>query len=241
VLAVVYLLFNEGYLASAGDALVRQDLCAEAICLARVLAALLPAEGEVFGLLALLLLHDARREARTGPAGELVPLEEQDRTRWDRAEIAEGTALLDRAVLLRRRGPYQLQAAIAALHGAAERPGDTDWPQIRLLYGALLRLAPSPAVALAEAAAGAMTDGAEAGLRRVDALAASDALAGYHLLPAARADLLRRLGRRAEALEAYRAALGLARNARERAYLERRLREVSAPGAEAAGGRSPTV
>jgi RNA polymerase sigma-70 factor (ECF subfamily) len=220
---------------------VRQDLCAEAIRLARVLAALLPDEPEVLGLLALLLLHDARREARSGPGGELVPLEEQDRTRWDRAEIAEGTAILDRAVLLRRRGPYQLQAAIAALHGAAHRPHDTDWPQIRLLYGALLRLDPSPAVALAEAAAVAMTDGVEAGLRRVDALASSRALAGYHLLPAARADLLRRLGRRGEAEAAYRAALALARNGRERAYLERRLGEVSAPGAEAVGGRSPTV
>jgi len=227
VLAVVYLVFNEGYLASAGDALVRHDLCAEAVRLGRMLAELLPGEPEVLGLLALLLLHDSRRAARTGARGELVPLEEQDRARWDAAQIAEGTALLDRALALGRRGPYQLQAAVAALHGAAESPGATDWRQIALLYGALRRLADSPAAALAEAAAVAMADGPEEGLRRVETLAAGGELDGYHLLPAARADLLRRLGRRAEAAAAYREALGLCRNAREREYLARRLGEVS--------------
>jgi len=226
-LAVVYLVFNEGYLAASGDALVRHDLCAEAIRLARMLAALLPEEPEVLGLLALVLLHDARREARRGRDGEFVPLEEQDRARWDRSEIDEGTRILDRAVAMRRRGPYQIQAAISALHGAARTPDDTDWRQIALLYGALARLAPSPTVALNEAAAIAMAEGPEEGLKRVDAFAASGALAGYHLLPAARADLLRRRGRRAEASEAYRAALALCRNARERAYLERRLTEVT--------------
>lgn len=226
VLAVVYLVFNEGYLAASGDALVRHDLCAEAIRLARMLAALLPEEPEVLGLLALVLLHDARREARGGRDGEFVPLEEQDRARWDRSEIDEGTRILDRAVAMRRRGPYQIQAAIAALHGAARTAPDTDWRQIALLYGALARLAPSPTVALNEAAAIAMAEGPEEGLKRVDAFGASGALAGYHLLPAARADLLRRLGRGAEAAEAYRASLALCRNARERAYLERRLAEV---------------
>lgn len=241
VLAVVYLVFNEGYLAASGDALVRHDLCAEAIRLGRMLASLLPDEAEVLGLLALLLLHDARREARADASGELVPLEEQDRARWDGAEIAEGTAILDRAVSMRRRGPYQIQAAIAALHGAAATPMETDWRQIALLYGALSRLAPSPAVRLNEAAAIAMVDGPEAGLRRMDALAASGELAGYHLLPAARADLLRRLGRRAEAADAYRAALALCRNGRERGYLVRRLGEVTdAPGL-GAGGPSPGV
>jgi RNA polymerase sigma-70 factor (ECF subfamily) len=230
VLAVVYLVFNEGYLASQGEALVRQDLCAEAVRLARTVADLLPGEPEALGLLALVLLHDSRRAARAGPRGELVPLEEQDRSLWDRAQIDEGVAVLDRALALGRRGPYQLQAAVAALHATAPSPQATDWRQIALLYGVLRRLADSPAAALAEAAAVAMADGPEAGLSRIEALEAGGTLAGYHLLPAARADLLRRLGRREEARAAYARALGLCRNAREREYLERRLSEVSAPG-----------
>lgn len=226
VLAVVYLVFNEGYLAAAGDALIRRDLCAEALRLARMLAALLPDEPEVLGLLALVLLQDARREARSGPGGELVPLEEQDRGRWDRAEIEEGARVLDRALALRRSGPYQIQAAIAALHDAAPSAALTDWRQIALLYGALARLAPSPAVTLGEAVAVAMAEGPEAGLRRLEALEASGELEGYHLLAATRADLLRRLGRSAEAAESYRAALASCTNERERTYLARRLREV---------------
>ncbi|HET9595122.1 MAG TPA: DUF6596 domain-containing protein, partial [Anaeromyxobacteraceae bacterium] len=227
VLAVVYLVFNEGYLATAADALVRADLAAEAIRLGHLLAALLPEEPEVLGLAALMLFHDARREARTGPDGELVPLEEQDRSRWDRAAIAGAGELLDRALLLRRRGPYQIQAAIAALHATAARAEETDWTQIALLYGALLRLTPSPVVALNEAAAIGMAHGPEHGLARLDALSGAKELAANHLLPAARADLLRRLGRREEAAEAYRAALALCRNARERAYLEARLADVT--------------
>lgn len=226
VLAVVYLVFNEGYLAAAGDALIRQDLCAEALRLARMLAALLPDEPEVLGLLALILLQGARREARSGPGGELVPLEEQDRGRWDRAEIEEGARVLDRALALRRGGPYQIQAAIAALHDGAPSAAETDWRQIALLYGALRQLAPSPAVTLGEAVAVAMAEGPEEGLRRLEALEASGELEGHHLLAATRADLLRRLGRGAEAAEAYRAALASCTNERERTYLARRLREV---------------
>ena len=226
VLAVVYLVFNEGYLATASDTLVRADLAREAIRMGRLLATLLPDEPEVLGLLALMLIHEARREARTGPAGELVPLEEQDRSRWDGAAISDATALLDRALLLRRRGAYQVQAAIAALHATAPSAADTDWTQIALLYEVLLRLAPSPVVALNEAAAVGMAHGPEHGLARLAALGGSKELAANHLLPAARADFLRRLGRGAEAAEAYLAALALCRNGRERAYLERRLAEV---------------
>ncbi len=226
VLAVVYLVFNEGYLATASDTLLRADLAREAIRLGRLLATLLPDEPEVLGLLALMLIHEARREARTGPAGELVPLEEQDRSRWDGAAISAATSLLDRALLLRRRGAYQVQAAIAALHATAPSAADTDWTQIALLYGVLLRLAPSPVVALNEAAAVGMAHGPEHGLARLAALGGSKELAANHLLPAARADFLRRLGRGAEAAEAYLAALALCRNGRERAYLERRLAEV---------------
>jgi RNA polymerase sigma-70 factor (ECF subfamily) len=239
VLAVVYLVFNEGYLASRGPGLVRLDLCHEAIGLARVLAALLPDEPEVHGLLALVLLHDARREARTGPAGELVPLEEQDRTRWDRAEIAEGLAALDRALALGRSGPYQIQAAVAALHATAATPGETDWRQIALLYGALERFLPTPTVALNAAAAAGMALGPEAGLARLDALADAPELAAGHLLPAARADLLRRAGRPAEAAAAYREALSRCPNERERAYLARRLGEVAPAGSPAARRPEP--
>jgi RNA polymerase sigma-70 factor, ECF subfamily len=235
VLAVVYLLFNEGYVATAREALVRADLTAEAIRLGRVLASLVPGEPEALALLALMLLHDARRPARVGPGGELVPLEEQDRRRWDAGAIAEATRLLEDALALRRPGPYQIQAAIAALHADARTAAETDWRQIALLYGALRRTADSPVVALNEAAALAMAEGPERGLALLARLDGVRELAANHLLPAARADLLRRLGRRGEAAAAYRAALALCRNGQERAYLERRLAEVG--GAEPDPGR----
>jgi RNA polymerase sigma-70 factor (ECF subfamily) len=227
VLAVVYLLFNEGYSATAGDDLVRPDLCAEAIRLARTLAELMPDEPEAVGLLALLLLHDARRAARVDATGELVLLDDQDRSRWDRAAIDEGVELLDAALRRNEPGPYQVQAAIAACHAVAPIPADTDWADIAALYGQLARMTPSPVVELNRAVAVAMADGPEAGLRLVDELDASGALAGYHHLPATRADLLRRLDRRAESAAAYRAALELTPSATERRYLERRLAEVS--------------
>jgi RNA polymerase sigma-70 factor (ECF subfamily) len=226
VLAVLYLIFNEGYAASAGDALVRRELCAEAIRLGRVLAELMPDEGEALGLLALLLLHDARREGRVGQAGELVLLEDQDRDRWDRARIGEGVRLLDRAMRLGPPGPYRLQAGIAALHAVAPTAAATDWRRIAALYDRLLAVAPSPVVALNRAVAVAMVEGPEAGLALMDPLAASGGLDGYHLLHAARADLLRRLGRDREAAAAYRRARELAANPVERAFLTRRLAEV---------------
>jgi RNA polymerase sigma-70 factor (ECF subfamily) len=226
VLAVVYLVFNEGYAASSGDALIRKELCAEAIRLARLVVSLLPDEPEATGLLALLLLHDARREARVGPAGELVLLDDQDRSRWDVARIAEGRALVERAVTARRPGPYQIQAAIAALHDEAATPGDTDWPQIAALYGALQRLTPSPVVELNWAAAVAMADGPAIGLAMMDGIAASGELDTYPYLHAARADLLRRLERWSEAETAYRRALDLTSNGAERAFLEGRLTEL---------------
>jgi RNA polymerase sigma-70 factor (ECF subfamily) len=224
VLAVVYLVFNEGYSASGGAVHVRAELCDEAIRLGKLLAVLMPDEAEALGLLALLLLHDARREARVGPTGELVLLDDQDRSLWNQGRIAEGKRLLDRALSLRVSGRYQLQAAIAALHVEAARPEETDWPQIAALYGALARLDPSPVVALNRAVAVSLAEGPEAGLALMDALD----LPGYHLLPAARADLFRRLGRREEAAAAYREALALEMNDADRAYLERRLREVAA-------------
>jgi len=226
VLAVLYLIFNEGYSATAGDALVRRELCAEAIRLGRLLCELMPDEPEAAGLLALMLLHDARREARTGPGGELVVLEEQDRARWDRAQIDEGAALLDRSLRMRRAGAYQLQAAIAALHCQAPRAEETDWAQIAALYGELLRIQPTPVVALNRAAAVAMAGAPDDGLRLLDDPALASALDGYHLYHAARADLLRRAGRSGDAAAAYRRALALTANAVERAYLERRLAEV---------------
>ncbi len=226
VTAVIYLVFNEGYAATAGHALVRVDLGAEAIRLARLLAAQLPGEAEVWGLLALMLLHDARRPARVGPDGELVLLEEQDRGRWNRSQIGEALPLVERALAARPVGPYAVQAAIAAVHARAARAADTDWPQIAGLYGVLARIAPSPVVELNRAAAVAMAEGPERGLALLDQLAESGALSRYHLLPAARADLLRRLGRASEAAAAYREALALATNEPERRFLIRRLAEV---------------
>jgi RNA polymerase sigma-70 factor (ECF subfamily) len=228
VLGVLYLLFNEGYAATAGADLVREGLCAEAIRLARVLLRLLPDEPEVIGLLALMLLHDARRVARVDQAGVLVPLEHQDRSRWDAREIGEGVELLDKALRLGRPGPYQLQAAIAACHAGAADAADTDWAEIAALYGRLVRLVPSPVVELNRAVAVAMADGPSAGLALLETLEASGTLAAYHLLPATRADLLRRLGRGAEAAAAYRDALALAPTEAERRYLHQRLRETAA-------------
>ncbi|MGI5419548.1 RNA polymerase sigma factor [Actinomadura luteofluorescens] len=220
VLAVLYLIYNEGY-GEEG----RRGLAAEAVHLARVLVRLMPAEPEPRGLLALMLLHEARRPTRTD-GGVLVTLEDQDRSRWDRALIAEGVETLDRAVAMRRPGPYQVQAAIAACHATAPGAAASDWPQIAALYGELARLAPSPVVDLNRAVAVAMADGVAAGLALVDELAASGRLAGYHLLPATRADLLRRDGRAAEARAAYEEALALAPTEPERRYLARRLREL---------------
>jgi RNA polymerase sigma-70 factor (ECF subfamily) len=223
VLAVVYLVFNEGYASTASDDLVRRELCDEAVRLGKLLAVLMPDEPEVLGLLALMLLHDARRDARVDEHGDLVLLEDQDRTRWDRHRIDEGTRMLERALRLGRPGPYQLQAAIAAIHTAAARPEDTDWGEIAALYAGLAALTPSPVVDLNRAVAVARARGPEEGLALVDRI---DGLEGYHLLHAARADLLRRLGRLDEAEEAYRRAHELATSPVERRYLERRLAET---------------
>ena len=225
VLHVVYLIFNEGYAASGTDTVVRTDLCVEAVRLSALLEQLLPEDAEVVGLRALLLLHDARRAARVDSAGRLVPLEEQDRAQWGSAQIARGAALVERALRIGPVGPYQLQAAIAALHAEAESAGATDWAQIVGLYDLLTRLAPGPLVTLNRAVALAMRDGPAAGLAVLDQLAASGQLAGHHRLPSARAQLLEREGRRAEAVAAYDEALGLVDNAPERVYLsERRAR-----------------
>ena len=226
VLAVLYLLFNEGYAATAGSDLMRRTLCAEAIRLSRVLASLMPDEPEALGLLALMLLHDARRESRVDDAGDLVPLEQQDRTRWDRAAIDEGLGLLDAAIRRTRPGPYQVQAAIVACHATAAKAADTDWVEIAALYRELARMVPSAVVELNRAVAVAMADGPEVGLALVDAIASSGALAGYYLLSATRADLLRRLRRSQEAAAAYRDALALAATDSERRYLARRLAET---------------
>jgi RNA polymerase sigma-70 factor (ECF subfamily) len=228
VLHVLYLVFNEGYAASSGDSLIRRELCAEAIRLTRVVAGLLPDEPEARGLLALMLLHDARRDARVGPAGELILLDDQDRSLWDAVRIAEGRRLVETALAEGRPGPYQVQAAIAALHDEAATPADTDWPQIVSLYVTLQRMTPSPVVELNLAAAVAMADGPAVGLAMMDGIAAGGELDAYPYLHAARADLLRRLGRWSESESAYTRALELTTNAPERHFLEGRLADVQA-------------
>ncbi|MGW3663032.1 RNA polymerase sigma factor [Streptomyces sp. NPDC005141] len=225
VLGVLYLLFNEGYAATAGVDLVRTNLCAEAIRLARVLAGLMPDEPEVLGLLALLLLHDARRGTRVDAAGDLVTLEDQDRGAWERPEADEGAALLETALRRGRPGPYQIQAAIAACHTTAATAEETDWADVAALYGELRRFVPSAVVRLNRAVAVGMSEGPEAGLALVTELEEEGELDAYHLLPATRADLLRRGGRTAEAAEAYERALELVENASERRFLEKRLAE----------------
>jgi RNA polymerase sigma-70 factor (ECF subfamily) len=231
VLHVVYLVFNEGYSASTGETLTRVDLSTEAIRLGRLLVELLPepTEPEALGLLALMLLHEARRAARSSATGELILLDDQDRSCWDQTRITEGSALVERALRSRRFGPYTLQAAIAAVHAEAAAAVATDWAQIVGLYEVLLRSDPSPVVELNRAAAVAMRDGPAAGLALIDALLARGELADYHLAHSARADLLRRLGRLADARASYERALQLARQAPERRFLERRIREVSRP------------
>jgi RNA polymerase sigma-70 factor (ECF subfamily) len=226
VLRVVYLVFNEGYSASSGTELTRHDLSGEAIRLARLLVELLP-EAEVVGLLALMLLHESRRAARSSPQGDLIVLEEQDRTRWDRTLIAEGVAMVERALATRGFGAYSLQAAISAVHAEAPSSEQTDWAQIVGLYEVLARLEPTPVVELNRAVAVAMRDGPQAGLALVDAILARGELSDYRLAHAARADFCRRLGRRDEARKAYRRALELARQEPERRFLERRLAELA--------------
>jgi RNA polymerase sigma-70 factor (ECF subfamily) len=227
VLTVIYLVFNEGYVATRGTSLVRTDLCAEAIRLGRLVIALMEPQppAEATALLALMLLHDARREARLDEEGEIVVLEEQDRSRWNYKQIAEALLFL-KDVPRGTLGPFALQAALAAVHCKAAHPADTDWPEIVRLYGELERLQPSPIVSLNRAVAVAMADGPRAGLALVDDLAASNDLNDYHLLHAARADLQRRLGLLDEAAKSYTQALALVTNDSERRYLERRLREV---------------
>jgi RNA polymerase sigma-70 factor (ECF subfamily) len=225
VLAVLYLLFNEGYVASSGEELVRTDLAGEAIRLARTLTQLMPDEPEAAALLALMLFHHSRRDSRVDDAGELVLLEEQDRSTWDQAMIADGHEQLDRALRRQRPGPYQVQAAIAACHASAAVAADTDWSEIALLYGELARMTDSPVVELNRAVAVAMADGPDAGLALVDDLAGT--LDGYRYLHAARADLLRRLGRDDESAAAYARALELTTAEPERRYLERRRAEVA--------------
>jgi RNA polymerase sigma-70 factor (ECF subfamily) len=226
VLHVVYLVFNEGYSASSGGSLTRQDLSSEAIRLGRLLVELLP-EPEAQGLLGLMLLHDARRTARTSPAGEMVLLEEQDRTLWNDSQSHEGRTLAEGALRSRRFGPYTLQAAIAAVHSEAATAAATDWAQIVALYDVLLRVEPSPVIELNRAAAVAMRDGAAAGLAIIEAILDRGDLADYHLAHSARADLCRRLGRMADARASYQRALNLVKQDTERRFLERRLREVT--------------
>jgi RNA polymerase sigma-70 factor (ECF subfamily) len=228
VLAVLYLIFNEGYSASFGDTVTRADLSSEAIRLTRTVTELLP-DPEAVGLLALMLLHDSRRDARISADGELMLLEEQDRARWNHAQISEGVALVERALASRRVGPYVLQAAIAAVHAEAASSGETDWRQIVGLYDVLLRVQPSVVVELNRAAALAMTGALEEGLAAIDALLARGELASYQLAHSARADLLRRLGRREEALRAYERALELATQEPQRRFLARRMEEVRGP------------
>jgi RNA polymerase sigma-70 factor, ECF subfamily len=227
VLHVIYLVFNEGYSASSGESLTRHDLSGEAIRLGRLLVGLLP-EPEAIGLLALMLLQESRRAARTSPAGEVVLLDDQDRSLWNRAQIADGTALVERAMASRRIGPYTLQAAIAAVHAEASDAAATDWVQIAGLYDVLVRADPSPVVELNRAAAIAMRDGPASGLTLIDAILARGDLRDYYLAHAARADLCRRLGRTAEARTSYERALGLTRQEPARRFLERRLSELPA-------------
>jgi RNA polymerase sigma-70 factor, ECF subfamily len=226
VLRVVYLVFNEGYSASSGASLTRHDLCSEALRLGRLLVELLP-EPEAVGLLALMLLHDSRRAARTSPTGELILLDDQDRALWNWDQIAEGVALVERALSSRRFGPYTVQAAIAAVHAHAPSPATTDWAQIVGLYDLLLQIDPSPVVELNRAVAVAMRDGPLAGLTLIDAILARGDLGNYHLAHAARADLCRRLGRTAEARAFYEQALRLTQQEPERRFLQRRLAELS--------------
>jgi RNA polymerase sigma-70 factor (ECF subfamily) len=230
VLAVVYLVFTEGYAATSGDEMVRHDLAREAIRLARLLVELMPWANEANGLLALMLLHDARRATRLSPDGELLLLEEQDRSQWDAAQIAEGLARVDAALRAGRAGPYAIQAAVAALHAAAPNAIETDWRQIAALYALLLSLGSTPVIELNHAVAVAMVDGPQAGLLLMDAIAARGELRDYHLLHSARADLLRRLGRFDAARAAYETALGLATVEPERRFLQRRLSEIRSPG-----------
>jgi RNA polymerase sigma-70 factor (ECF subfamily) len=225
VLRVIYLVFNEGYSASSGASLTRADLCGEALRLARLLLELLP-EPEAMGLLALMLLHEARRAARASASGDLIVLDEQDRAQWNGALIAEGIALVEKALGSKRFGPYSVQAAIAAVHAEAPSAAATDWAQIVALYDVLARMDPSPVVALNRAVAVAMRDGPAAGLALVDAILARDELTDYHLAHAARADLCRRLGKIEDARDSYARALSLARQAPERRFLERRLAEL---------------
>jgi RNA polymerase sigma-70 factor (ECF subfamily) len=224
VLSAIYLIFNEGYAATAGADLVRTELCAEALRLGKLLATLMPDEPEVLGLVALMLFHDSRRHTRTGVGGELILLSEQDRTHWDRSEIEEGVRVLNGALRLRRPGRYQVEAAIAALHASAAAADDVDWPQIAALYEQLLAFVPSPVVALNRAVALAETGRLDEALSLVDEI---DGLERYHLLHAVRADFLRRLGRPGEASDAYRRALELTRNPAEQEFIARRLDELA--------------
>ena len=225
MLHVIYLVFNEGYLASSGESLTRADLSGEAIRLGRLLAELLP-EPEVIGLLALMILHDARRAARTGQAGEIILLEDQDRSLWNRAQIDEGVELVERAIQSHRFGPYTLQAAIAAVHAEARDAKSTDWRQIVGLYDVLLRTDPSPVVELNRAAAVAMSEGPAAGLALIDSILVRGDLVDYHLAHAARGDLCRRLGRVAEAIVSYETALRLTTQTAEQDFITRRLDEL---------------
>jgi RNA polymerase sigma-70 factor (ECF subfamily) len=225
VLRVVYLVFNEGYSASSGDSLLRHDLSGEAIRLGRLLVHLLP-EPEALGLLALMLLHDARRAARTTPTGDLILLEDQDRSLWNREQIAEGVSLVERALASRQVGPYTIQGAIAAVHAHAPSSSATDWSQIVGLYDLLMRATPSPVIGLNRAAAIAMRDGPLAGLALIETILDEGELTNYHLVHAARADLCRRLGRNREAVASYKKALSLTQQEPERRFLERRMTEL---------------
>lgn len=230
VLATLYLIFNEGYASSGGDELVRRELCSEAIRLTRVLSELMPDEPEATGLLALMLLQDSRRDARVSPSGDLVTLEDQDRAKWHADEISEGTELVERSLRRGRAGQYQLQAAIASEHAGAKSFKDTNWSRIASIYGMLALLTPSPVVELNRSVAVGMSEGPERGIELLDQLSRAGSLKDYHLLHAARADFLRRLERFEESRDAYRRALELATNNAERAFLERRLRELRPSG-----------